>query len=80
MAAKPPEAWRGSNAASTPSPSHALGRDVSVAYAGALAHDIPTAAIAHPVPSDSDEDSGVTHGNNSQRQSVHSGMDTATTE
>ena len=40
----------------------------------------PKAAFAHPVPSDSDEDAGVTHDNNSQRQSVHSGMDTATTE
>lgn len=32
------EAKRGSNAASTPPPSLALGRDVSLAYAGSLAH------------------------------------------
>jgi hypothetical protein len=59
LEAKPPEAKRGRNAASTPLTAHALGRDVSLAYASAPAHDVPAAAIAHPVPSESDEDSGV---------------------
>jgi hypothetical protein len=59
LEAKQPEAKRGRNSASTPPPSNALCRDASSAHAGALAHDVPAAAIAHPVPSDSDDDSGV---------------------
>ena len=56
LEAKPPEAKRGRNTPSTLPPSHALGRDVSLAYDSAPAPEVPAAAIVDPVPSESDED------------------------